>query len=110
MARRGPRSDDRNGIPPVEELFDEEARASFDERAGCLLGISGEEFLDRYEAGEYWGETGFDRYHKINEPIVIMPFAREVTIDDDGRFRPVRCGAAACGWLRSERTCLILLK
>ena len=81
---------DGGGDATIEELSDEEARAYFDEQARRLLGISGEEFLDRYEAGEYWGETDFDRYHKINELIMIMPFGAEVAIDDDGRLRPVR--------------------
>lgn len=63
MAQRNPLSDDQIGIPPVEEISDEEARASFDSEARRLPGISGDEFLDRYEAGEYWGETDFDRYH-----------------------------------------------
>lgn len=90
MAQRSPLSGDQIGLPPVEEISDEDARAYFDEQASRLLGSSGEEFLDRYEAGEYWGETDFDRYHAINKLIMIMPFACEVTIDDDGRFRPVR--------------------
>jgi hypothetical protein len=90
MAQRSPLPDDQIGIPPIDEISDEEARAYFDAQARRLLGVSGDEFLDRYEAGEYWGETDFDRYHKINELIMIMPFACEVTIDDDGRFRPVR--------------------
>jgi hypothetical protein len=90
MAQRSPVPDDRTGMPPIEEISDEEARAYFDAQARRLLGISGDEFLDRYEAGEYWGETDFDRYHKINKLIMIMPFACEVSIDDDGRFRPVR--------------------
>ncbi len=34
-------------------LDDDEARAHFDARARELLGISGEEFLRRYDAGEY---------------------------------------------------------
>ncbi len=87
MAQRSPHSDDPVGI---EEISDEEARASFDEQARRLLGIQGEEFLDGYEAGEWWGETAFDRCHAINELIMIKPFACEAAIDDDGRFRPVR--------------------
>ena len=86
MAQRSSLSDDEISLPPVEEISDEDARAYFDEQARRLLGISGEEFLDRYGAGEYWCETDFDRYQAINELIMIMPFACEVTIDDDGRF------------------------
>lgn len=41
---------------PVEEirfLDDDEARQQFDRQAQRLMGISGEEFLRRYEAGEF---------------------------------------------------------
>lgn len=41
---------------PVEEirfLDDDEARQQFDRQARRLMGISGEEFLRRYEAGEF---------------------------------------------------------
>jgi hypothetical protein len=40
---------------PVEEirfLNDDEARRQFDRQARRLMGMSGEEFLRRYEAGE----------------------------------------------------------
>ena len=40
-------------LPPVVELNLEESRAFFDEKARQLLGISGEEFLRRWNAGEY---------------------------------------------------------
>jgi hypothetical protein len=41
------------GLPSVIELDEEQSRAFFDEKARELLGISGEEFLRRWEAGEY---------------------------------------------------------
>ncbi|HZO30082.1 MAG TPA: hypothetical protein VFH48_29270 [Chloroflexota bacterium] len=37
----------------IRFLNDAEARAHFDRQAQRLLGISGEEFLRRYDAGEY---------------------------------------------------------
>ncbi|MEX2238057.1 MAG: hypothetical protein WEB00_11030 [Dehalococcoidia bacterium] len=39
--------------PAVEYVTDEEAREIFEEIAQRELGISGEEFLRRYDAGEY---------------------------------------------------------
>lgn len=41
---------------PVEEIHfldDEEARQQFDRQARRLMGMSGEEFLRRYAAGEF---------------------------------------------------------
>lgn len=40
----------------IEVLSDEEAREIFDRRARRLLGISGEEFLRRYDRGDYHGQ------------------------------------------------------
>jgi len=44
-------------VPRIEEsvqhLSDEEACALFDRQARKFLGISGEEFLRRYDAGEF---------------------------------------------------------
>ena len=37
----------------IHELTDEEARELFDRSARHYLGISGEEFLRRWDAGEY---------------------------------------------------------
>jgi hypothetical protein len=40
-------------VPGVRWLTDEEAHALFDKRAREALGISGDEFLRRWDAGEY---------------------------------------------------------
>ena len=40
-------------LPPVKELTPEEAREYFESETQRLLGISGEEFLRRLDAGEY---------------------------------------------------------
>ncbi len=40
-------------IPGVQWLTDEEAHAIFDEEARQVMGMSGEEFLRRFDAGEY---------------------------------------------------------
>jgi hypothetical protein len=39
-------------LPPITILTPEEAREQFDARARELMGISGEEFLRRLDAGE----------------------------------------------------------
>ena len=40
-------------LPPVKTLTEKEAREEFDAQARRRLGISGEEFLRRWDAGEY---------------------------------------------------------
>jgi hypothetical protein len=40
-------------VSPVRDLSPEESRAFFDSKARALLGISGEEFVRRWNAGEY---------------------------------------------------------
>lgn len=40
-------------LPPIVDLMPEESRAWFEEKVQELLGISAEEFLTRFEAGEY---------------------------------------------------------
>jgi hypothetical protein len=40
-------------LPPITILTPTEAREQFDARARELMGISGEEFLRRLDAGEY---------------------------------------------------------
>jgi hypothetical protein len=39
-------------LPPIKELTPEESRELFDRQAREWLGISGDEFIRRYEAGE----------------------------------------------------------
>lgn len=46
--------------PAVIELTPEEARAVFDRTARRLLGISGEEFVRRWEAGDDCGDEETD--------------------------------------------------
>ena len=43
----------RDDTVPVYEMTLEEQREQFDARARALMGISGEEFLRRLDAGEY---------------------------------------------------------
>jgi hypothetical protein len=58
----------------------EEGKAIFDCEARQLLGISGEEFLLRWDAGEFRDQTDMDEIHKINRLVGMMPFARRVPV------------------------------
>lgn len=59
-------------LPEVRELTPEEAKALVDRYARTYLGISGDEFLTRYDRGEY---------RDVQDPWVsqmeaLLPFAR----------------------------------
>ena len=64
---------------PLVFLTDEEGRELFDARARELMGISGEEFLRRLDAGEY-DEIYDDNRHPHGRHVVLLemlrPFAR----------------------------------
>ena len=45
--------DERTILDVVQTLSAEEGRALFDQRTRTLMGISGEEFLQRLDAGEF---------------------------------------------------------
>ena len=56
----------------VEDLSDDEACTLFDRQARKFLGISGEEFLRRYDAGEF-RECGSLNVSRL---LILMPLVR----------------------------------
>ncbi|MFG3556519.1 hypothetical protein ACGGAQ_19260 [Micromonospora sp. NPDC047557] len=56
----------------VREATPEEGRELFDRRAKKLLGISGAEFLARWDRGEYMDAED----PKVNAVAILIPFAR----------------------------------
>lgn len=65
-----------DAIPGIDLMTPEEARALFDRRARQLLHISGDEFLRRWDAGEYRPVPDTVEGRKVGELIMMMPFAR----------------------------------
>ena len=68
---------DLEGLPGIDIPSADEAHAFFDSQAREALGISGEEFLRRWDAGEFQpvsDETPEDR--KIGHLAMLVPFAR----------------------------------
>ena len=59
-------------------LTDEEGRALFDEEAQRLLGISGEEFVRRYDAGYYDDKP--DMHEEVIQLYFMLPMFRRVTV------------------------------
>jgi hypothetical protein len=64
---------DGDVVPEVHELNAEEGRALFDRTARRLLNISGEEFLARWDRGDYEDEQ---ENMAITKVAMLIPFAR----------------------------------
>ncbi|MGH2534324.1 MAG: hypothetical protein ACRDJW_18800 [Thermomicrobiales bacterium] len=55
----------------------DEGRRMFDEAVRETMGISGEEFIRRWEAGEYWEIADRPGSLYIGNLIALIPFARQ---------------------------------
>ena len=60
----------------IRFLDDEEGREFFDTQARDLMGMSGDEFLRRYDAGEYKDIKDDGEDGDLITLIMMMPFAR----------------------------------
>jgi hypothetical protein len=63
-------------IPGIHVATAEEGRALFDHQARTLLGISGEEFLRRWDRGEYRPVPDTLDGWKVGHLVMLIPFAR----------------------------------
>ena len=77
VARRVANEQTDDDLPPVIWVTPEEDRRMFDEAVRRRLGISGEEFIRRWEAGEY--DEVFDQpgFLHIGDLAAMIPFARQ---------------------------------
>lgn len=65
----------RSNEDAVRFLDDDEARAYFDAQARELVGMSGEDFLRRLDAGEYANEIDDPRRPELSFLLSLRPFA-----------------------------------
>ena len=65
--------------PAIQEVTPEEGRAIFDEQARRLMGMSGEEFLRRWDAGEFREITKGPEHGKLIRLVMLIPFGRQDT-------------------------------
>ena len=72
--QRAPATDRADG--EVRFLSREEGRALFDQRARNLLGISGDEFLRRWDAGEYDAMVDDPDHPEIVDLVMLRSFGR----------------------------------
>jgi hypothetical protein len=70
-----PESDD-DAVPTVVFVTPEEGRAMFDAACRRELGMSGEEFLRRYDAGEFDGIEEDEFGRRVVELEMVIPFAK----------------------------------
>jgi hypothetical protein len=68
--------DDPFGDEVVRFLDDDEAREHFERQAWRLLGISGDEFLRRYDAGAYNGPLEDREIDNVRAMIMMLDFVR----------------------------------
>lgn len=64
-------------LPPIHYLTPDEAWQMFDDNAQRLLGISGEEFVRRWEAGEYYHNDDMPNHSAIISVAMMRPFAKQ---------------------------------
>jgi hypothetical protein len=84
-ARAEPELDDANedwadDIPGVRFVTREEGIALFDQQAQKTLGISGEEFLRRWDEGEYQPVPDTPEGWPIARLAMMIPFARSTKV------------------------------
>jgi hypothetical protein len=60
----------------IRFLEDEESRAFFDAQARRLMGISGDDFIRRYDDGEFEDAPDDPQHHAITELVMLLPFGR----------------------------------
>jgi len=60
----------------IQWLTDEEARAIFDEEARRVMGMSGEEFIRRWDAGEYDAIADDGDHPHIMHLAMLIPWGR----------------------------------
>ncbi|HUG62166.1 MAG TPA: hypothetical protein VMP03_09980 [Methylomirabilota bacterium] len=65
-------------VPGVHFMSEKEGRYLFDVQARKNFGISGEEFLARFDAGEYDAITDMDEIHRFNRMVMMMSFVRRI--------------------------------
>jgi hypothetical protein len=74
--KRPPRETWRVSIPGVRMATEEEGQRLFDRQARRTLGISGEEFLERWDSGAYRDVTDPHEANKVRRVAMLIPSVR----------------------------------
>ena len=65
-----------NRADAIRFLEDDESRAFFDVQSRRLMGMSGEEFLRRYDAGEFAEQLDDPDCRGLTQLVMLIPFGR----------------------------------
>jgi hypothetical protein len=60
----------------IRYLDDEESHQLFDREARRLMNMSGEEFIRKYDAGDFEGEMDGPQHHALVKLVMLLPFGR----------------------------------
>ena len=60
----------------IRYLDDEESHQLFDREARRLMNMSGEEFIRKYDAGEFEAEMDGPQHHALVKLVMLLPFGR----------------------------------
>jgi hypothetical protein len=71
-----PEPDDIDDIPGIQFLDAEDSRIFFDQQVRKVLAISGDEFLRRWDAGEYRPVPDTPEGRLLGRLVMLIPFAR----------------------------------
>lgn len=74
--RDGERLGAGDDLPPIRWLAADEGRELFDRQARRLLGMSGEDFIHRWDAGEFTAAYDDPDHPEVMEVASLLPFGR----------------------------------
>ncbi len=79
MVIKAPKTTDELEIPEIVYVSPEDGRQMFDQAAREWVGMSGEEFIRRWEAGEFAHIPDDEAHRHYVDLVVLIPFARQDT-------------------------------
>lgn len=75
IKKEQPEPPDWDDIPGIKVLSPEEGIVYFDRRSRELVGMSGDEFLRRWDAGEFRPVPDTPESRNLGRLVMLMPFA-----------------------------------
>jgi hypothetical protein len=80
IKKRHPEPDDLNTIPGVQLLDAEESRIFFDQQVRKVLNMSGDDFLRRWDSGEFRPVPDTAEGREIGRLVMLIPFVRPTRV------------------------------
>ena len=74
IKKHHPEPEGLDDIPGIQVLSPEEGRAFFDRKAREELGLPGDEFLSRWDAGEFQPVPDTPEGRKVGRLVMMFPF------------------------------------